>query len=111
MKASNLFLNLALTACGSLGAMDNTEAFTSPGNPVLPGIGLCDPHYVIYGDRAWVYATHDFSPANKKFVMKDWWVWSTPDFVNWKHEGTLQQEREVLLVFLRRPDPSRGGRG
>ena len=69
------------------------------GNPIVENRGLCDPHMVIYGDRAYAYATHDFSPANRKFVMKDWWVWSSADLVNWREEGTLRPED----TFLKRP--------
>ena len=31
--------------------------------------------------------------------MKDWWVWSSADLVNWKQEGTLKPED----TFLKRP--------
>ena len=69
------------------------------GNPIVPGVGLTDPFVIIYGDRAFVYATHDFSPAHQGFLMKDWWVWSSTDLVHWKQAGTLQPE----ATFLRRP--------
>ena len=68
-------------------------------NPLHPGIGLTDPHITIYGDRAYMYATHDFSPASKKFVTKDWWVWTSTDLLNWKQAGTLQPED----TFLKQP--------
>ena len=29
------------------------------GNPILPGLGVCDPHIRIYDDIAYLYATHD----------------------------------------------------
>lgn len=51
---------------------------------------------MIYGNRAYLYATHDFSPENKHFVMKDWWVWSSADLVNWRLEGTLKPEETFL---------------
>jgi len=78
-------------------------AFMGPalraGNPLVENIGLTDPHVVIYGDRAYMYATHDFSPDGKKFCMKDWWVWSSADLVNWRQEGSLRPEE----TFLKRP--------
>ena len=40
-------------------------------NPIVDNVGLTDPHISIFGDRAYVYATHDFSPQNTGFVMKD----------------------------------------
>jgi len=69
------------------------------GNPIVPGTGLADPHVTIYGDRAYLYATHDVSADTKKFVMTNWWVWSSVDLVNWKQEGTLNPED----TFLHRP--------
>ena len=76
-----------------------SASFTLPAladNPIEPGKGLTDPHVVIYGDRAFMYATHDFSPTTKGFVMKDWWVWSSADLVNWKQEGILKPEETYL---------------
>lgn len=72
------------------------------GNPIMPGIGLTDPHAVVFGDRVYVYATHDFSPDSKGFVTKDWWVWSSADLVNWRQEGTLHPED----TFLRKASDS-----
>ena len=58
-------------------------------NPLVPGIGLTDGHGVVFADRVYLYATHDVKPNSKKFVMTNWWVWSSADLVNWKQEGTL----------------------
>lgn len=66
------------------------------GNPIVPGIGLCDPHVRIYNDRAYLYATHDKSPESKGFVMEDWWIWSSPDLVDWRHECTIRPEDTYL---------------
>jgi arabinoxylan arabinofuranohydrolase len=75
------------------------DALAVIGNPLRPGVGLADPHVVIYGDRAYIYATHDFSSDSTRFVTKDWWVWSSTDLVNWKQAGTLRPE----VTFLKRP--------
>ena len=72
------------------------------GNPILPGRGLCDPHVRIYNDRAYLYATHDKSPDNTGFVMEDWWVWSSPDLVEWEHECTIRPEQ----TYYGQPDRS-----
>ncbi|MEL7160818.1 MAG: family 43 glycosylhydrolase, partial [Bacteroidota bacterium] len=58
-------------------------------NPIVPNRGLNDPHIHIFNDTAYVYATHDKSAANTQFVMEDWWIWSSPDLVNWTHRSTL----------------------
>ena len=40
-------------------------------NPIIPSGGLTDPHTAVYGDRVYLYATHDFSATNQNFLMKD----------------------------------------
>ncbi len=59
-------------------------------NPIVPDQGLNDPHIHIFNDKAYVYASHDKSADNDKFTMEDWWVWSSPDLVNWTKECVLK---------------------
>jgi hypothetical protein len=66
------------------------------GNPLVPGIGLTDGHGVVFGDRVFLYATHDVTPNSKKFIMTNWWVWSSADLVNWKKEGTLNPKNTFI---------------
>jgi len=54
--------------------------------------GLCDPQVRVYGDKVYLYATHDASPGTRDFIMHDWWIWSGTDLVNWKYESTLKPE-------------------
>lgn len=61
-------------------------------NPIVPNKGLNDPHVHIFRDTAYVYASHDKSIKNKKFIMEDWWVWSSPDLVNWTKRSVLKPE-------------------
>lgn len=70
------------------------------GNPILPGKGVCDPHVRVYGDRAYLYAGHDQKPGNSRHVMEDWWIWSSADLVDWRHEGTILPEQ----TYHGRPD-------
>ena len=58
-------------------------------NPIVPNVGLNDPHIHIFNDTAYVYASHDKSINNDKFIMEDWWVCSSPDLVNWKKRSVL----------------------
>ncbi len=58
-------------------------------NPIVPNKGLNDPHIHIFNDTAYVYASHDKSIKNRKFIMEDWWVWSSPDLVNWTKRSVL----------------------
>jgi hypothetical protein len=61
-------------------------------NPIVPNVGLNDPHIHIFNDTAYVYASHDKSIKNDKFIMEDWWVWSSPDLVNWTKRSVLKPE-------------------
>lgn len=72
------------------------------GNPIIPGRGVCDPHIRIFNDRAYLYATHDKEAGSTDFVMDDWWVWSSPDLVDWVHECTIRPEQ----TYYGRPDRS-----
>ena len=62
-------------------------------NPIVVGQGLTDPKVRVYGDHVFLYATHDADPQAKKFLMNDWWTWSSDDLVHWKYESTLQPEQ------------------
>ena len=62
-------------------------------NPIVVGQGLTDPKIRIYGDRAYLYATHDADPAAKNFLMKDWWTWASDDLVHWTYQSTLKPEQ------------------
>lgn len=62
------------------------------GNPLLAGRGVCDPQVRVYGDRVYLYATHDLSLDNQGFRMDDWWVWSSSDLFNWTYECTVKPE-------------------
>ncbi|KQV26008.1 MULTISPECIES: family 43 glycosylhydrolase [unclassified Microcella] len=66
------------------------------GNPVIPNQGVNDPHIRIFGDTAYLYASHDLSPSNDSFVMADWQVWSSLDLVHWQHASTLSPDDTYL---------------
>jgi hypothetical protein len=97
------FLRGAGGACAALTTLpailsDPSSAQTdqrseSGGNPIVTGVGLCDPQVRIYDNHAYLYATHDASPDNKGFVMNDWWVWHSKDLVHWEQVSTLRPEQ------------------
>lgn len=62
-------------------------------NPIVEGVGLCDPKVRIYDNHAYLYATHDAVPGSKRFIMHDWWVWESDDLVHWKQVSTLKPEQ------------------
>lgn len=65
-------------------------------NPIVSNKGLNDPHIYIFNDTAYVYASHDKSIDNEGFVMEDWWVWSSPDLVNWTERSRLKPENTYI---------------
>jgi arabinoxylan arabinofuranohydrolase len=65
-------------------------------NPILPGLGVCDPHVHVFGGRAYLYATHDRSPENTGYAMDDWWIWSSGDLSHWRHECTISPESTYI---------------
>lgn len=65
-------------------------------NPIIPNRGVTDPHIHIFNGRAYLFASHDRSAASKKFVMDDWWCWSSDDLVNWKLESVLKPEQTYI---------------
>lgn len=69
------------------------------GNPLKFRNGLTDPHIFIHDNKAYMFASHDFSPKNTDYVMKDWWVWTSDDLLKWKHLSTIIPEQ----TFLKRP--------
>jgi arabinoxylan arabinofuranohydrolase len=61
-------------------------------NPIIPGAGVCDPHVHIFNNRAYLYASHDASPANTDWIMHDWQVWSSANLVDWHLDTTVRPE-------------------
>lgn len=66
------------------------------GNPIISNQGVNDPHIRIFGDTAYLYASHDKSARNEGFVMEDWQVWSSDDLVNWRLRSTLDPGQTYL---------------
>lgn len=68
----------------------------SAANPIIPGRGVTDPQIHIFGDRAYLYATHDRAADSGGFTMEDWWVWSSDNLVEWRLESVLKPEDTYL---------------
>lgn len=58
-------------------------------NPIIQGLGVCDPHLHIFEDRAYLFASHDYSTENTTWDMRDWHIWSSSDLVNWEFERAI----------------------
>ena len=87
-------------------------------NPYLPSweyIPDGEPH--VYGDRVYVYGSHDFYNGYV-FCMGDYVCWSAPldDLGNWRYEGVIYPRNEDPLnkegkACLYAPDVTRGPDG
>ena len=55
-------------------------------NPIIDQ-GSADPSVKVFGGRAYVYGTHDFSPSDTAWIAKDWHVFSSGDLVTWIDSG------------------------
>ena len=69
------------------------ERIVAKGNPIIPGVGACDPQVRVYDDHVYMYATHDALSNSKDFVMNDWWVWHSTDLVEWEQVSVLKPEQ------------------
>lgn len=58
-------------------------------NPIIENLGVCDPHIHIFGNKAYLFASHDRMPGHNQYGMYDWWVWSSEDLVHWEMEYNL----------------------
>ena len=61
-------------------------------NPIIPRMGVCDPHVHIFQNKAYMYASHDYAPGRYAFRMDDWQIWSSPDLVEWTLEQVVRPE-------------------
>jgi arabinoxylan arabinofuranohydrolase len=57
-------------------------------NPLVSQIFTADPNAVVYGDRVYVYASHD-ADGQDGFDMVDYHVFSSSDMVNWRDHGVI----------------------
>ncbi len=56
-------------------------------NPIVQTIYTADPAPVVFDGRVYVYTGHD-EDKSTYFTMKNWWVFSTADMVNWTAHGS-----------------------
>lgn len=68
------------------------KKIVSQKNPIIPQMGVCDPHIHVFEGKHWLYASHDTSFDNKEFDMRDWQIWSSEDCINWTLESVVHPE-------------------
>jgi len=57
-------------------------------NPLVTQIFTADPNAIVYGDRVYVYTSHD-EDGQDGFDMVDYHVFSSDDMVNWQDHGVI----------------------
>lgn len=57
-------------------------------NPLVSHIFTADPNAVVYGDRVYLYVSHDVD-GQETFDMVDYRGFSSSDMVNWRDHGVL----------------------
>lgn len=58
-------------------------------NPLLRNSGMADANLKFFANEFLVFGTHDFSPNNTHFQMRDWRVWRSSDTVSWAEASTV----------------------
>ncbi len=73
---------------GSGGAPSDCTPTGKARNPLVTHIFTADPNAVVYGDRVYVYVSHDVD-GQEDFDMVDYRGFSSSDMVNWQDHGML----------------------
>jgi beta-xylosidase len=74
----------------SILSSEKTEGITKKysGNPIIKDLFTADPAAMIHNDSFFIYTGHDEQVVGKEgYIMKNWYVFSTTDMVNWKNHG------------------------
>ena len=54
-------------------------ATTTAYNPLVPHVGMADPHVHVFNGRLYMYSTHDLIEEGATGCCSgDWWVWTAP---------------------------------
>ena len=84
-----VFVSCLFISCSKEEPKEKT--FTYQGNPLVRYMFTADPSARVFGDRLYVYTSHDedTADANQHFLMNNWHVFSTDDLVNWIGHGEI----------------------
>jgi len=63
-------------------------------NPLVTQIFTADPNAIVYGDKIYVYTSHDVD-GQSGFDMVDYHAYSSDDMVNWQDHGVLIHANEL----------------
>jgi hypothetical protein len=72
-------------------------------NPLITDQFTADPSARVFGDRVYVFPSHDILATEGKgrkdwFCMEDYHVFSSADLINWTDHGTIVEQNKVPWV-------------
>jgi arabinoxylan arabinofuranohydrolase len=86
------------TGGGSIGGGGSPPSNCTPNgrahNPLVTQIFTADPNAVVYGDKVYVYTSHDVD-GQTGFDMVDYHAFSSDDLVNWQDHGVIIHANEL----------------
>ena len=84
-----IFFSSVIIFCGD--KQTKEKIFVYKGNPLVRYMFTADPSARVFGDRLYVYTSHDEDTAdvNQHFLMNNWHVFSTSDMINWTGHGEI----------------------
>lgn len=93
MKTMKILLIFMMTyMCSSCTSKnDGEEKITYNGNPLIRYMYTADPSARVFGNRLYVYTSHDedSADANQHFLMNNWHVFSTDNLTDWIGHGAI----------------------
>src|SRR5688572_3594708 len=79
---------------GSGGAPSNCTPNGAARNPIVSHIFTADPSAKVFGDRVYVYTSHD-ADGQTEFEMIDYHAYSSDDLVNWQDHGVIIEAADL----------------
>lgn len=94
LKRHTRVLWCALTAALLLPSLPSTAQ-----NPVIRDQYSADPTARVFGDRVYLYPSHDIispvAPEQRWFAMADYHVFSSTDLTDWTDHGVILDQKQV----------------
>ena len=86
-----LIFTIVCILCSCDAKNDVDISFTNKGNPLIRHMFTADPSARVFGDRLYVYTSHDedTAEANQHFLMHNWHVFSTNNLIDWIGHGQI----------------------
>ena len=94
---ASVLVNCGVYKLGSDAASEMATTIRVDGyarNPIVSHIYTADPSAKVFGDRVYVYASHD-EDDQRAWSMLDYHVFSSVDLVNWQDHGVVLEAAKL----------------